>query len=152
MGSDETHASDALKPYDLRCLFLLLGLGLGVGLLLALLELLSRARSRAKDGKVGRETHAAESGHVALLFFTAPLLFPRNPAARCCHLSFTGVSGAEEREQSRRAPIRAKHEANVHPSCNKSVTDRKKLTVPVSFLFLCTNTHVCFYLMLFVFL
>uniref|UniRef100_A0A096M0P9 Glutamate receptor n=1 Tax=Poecilia formosa TaxID=48698 RepID=A0A096M0P9_POEFO len=51
VGSDETHGSDALKPYDLRGLFLLLGLGLGVGLLLALLELLSRARSRAKDGK-----------------------------------------------------------------------------------------------------
>ncbi|XP_032420720.1 probable glutamate receptor isoform X1 [Xiphophorus hellerii] len=51
VGSDETHASDALKPYDLCGLFLLLGLGLGVGLLLALLELLSRARSRAKDGK-----------------------------------------------------------------------------------------------------
>ncbi|KAM4570934.1 putative glutamate receptor isoform 1-T2 [Fundulus diaphanus] len=51
IGSDEAHASEALKPHDLQGLFLLLGLGLGIGLLLALLELLSRARNRAKDGK-----------------------------------------------------------------------------------------------------
>lgn len=50
-GADRAHASEALQPYDLRGLFLLLGLGLGVGLLLALVELLSRARNQAKDGK-----------------------------------------------------------------------------------------------------
>ncbi|XP_037832845.1 probable glutamate receptor [Kryptolebias marmoratus] len=51
VGADEARSSNALKPDDLRVLFLLLGLGLGVGLLLALLELLTRARSRAKAGK-----------------------------------------------------------------------------------------------------
>ncbi|XP_051805350.1 probable glutamate receptor [Acanthochromis polyacanthus] len=51
VSADGAHVSEALLPYDLRGLFLLLGLGLGVGLLLALLELLSRARHQAKDGK-----------------------------------------------------------------------------------------------------
>ncbi|KAM9343426.1 glutamate receptor U1 [Pholidichthys leucotaenia] len=51
LGSDGNHASEALHPQDLRCLFVLLALGLSVGLLLALLELLSRARNQAKDGK-----------------------------------------------------------------------------------------------------
>lgn len=54
VGSDSFHTYEALRPHDLRGLFLLLGLGLGVGLLLALLELLSRARNQAKDGKVGK--------------------------------------------------------------------------------------------------
>uniref|UniRef100_A0A8C2YVL1 Glutamate receptor n=1 Tax=Cyclopterus lumpus TaxID=8103 RepID=A0A8C2YVL1_CYCLU len=43
---DGAHTSEALRPHDLRDLFLLLGLGLGVGLLLALLELVSRARNQ----------------------------------------------------------------------------------------------------------
>ncbi|XP_008316801.1 probable glutamate receptor [Cynoglossus semilaevis] len=51
LGGNNTHSSEALQPGDLRALFLLLGLGLGVGLLLALLELMSKARSKAKDGK-----------------------------------------------------------------------------------------------------
>lgn len=51
MGTDGAHSSEALRLHDLRGLFLLLGLGLGLGLLLALLELISRARSQAKDGK-----------------------------------------------------------------------------------------------------
>uniref|UniRef100_A0A3Q1FK52 Glutamate receptor n=1 Tax=Acanthochromis polyacanthus TaxID=80966 RepID=A0A3Q1FK52_9TELE len=50
MSADGAHVSEALLPYDLRSLFLLLGVGLGVGLLLALLELLSTARHQAKDG------------------------------------------------------------------------------------------------------
>lgn len=55
LGGNNTHSSEALQPGDLRALFLLLGLGLGVGLLLALLELMSKARSKAKDGKVGEQ-------------------------------------------------------------------------------------------------
>ncbi|XP_028266641.1 probable glutamate receptor [Parambassis ranga] len=51
VGSDSDHVSVALEPHSLRGLFLLLGLGLGIGLLLALLELITRARSQAKDGK-----------------------------------------------------------------------------------------------------
>ncbi|XP_026187952.1 probable glutamate receptor [Mastacembelus armatus] len=51
VGGDRDHTSEALHPQDLRGLFLLLGLGLSIGLLLALLELLSRARTQAKDGK-----------------------------------------------------------------------------------------------------
>ncbi|XP_014187915.1 glutamate receptor U1 [Haplochromis burtoni] len=51
VGTGGAHISEALQPYDLRGLFLLLGLGLGIGLLLALLELLSRAHNQAKDGK-----------------------------------------------------------------------------------------------------
>ncbi|XP_037629668.1 glutamate receptor U1 [Sebastes umbrosus] len=51
VDADRDHASEGLQPHDLRGLFLLLGLGLGVGLLLALLELVSRARSQAKDCK-----------------------------------------------------------------------------------------------------
>uniref|UniRef100_UPI0037E9630B probable glutamate receptor isoform X2 n=1 Tax=Semicossyphus pulcher TaxID=241346 RepID=UPI0037E9630B len=51
LGADRTPTSEALHTHDLRGLFLLLALGLGVGLLLALLELLSKARSQAKDGK-----------------------------------------------------------------------------------------------------
>lgn len=54
MGANGAHSSEALQAHDLRGLFVLLGLGLSVGLLLALLELLSRARSQAKDGKVGK--------------------------------------------------------------------------------------------------
>ncbi|XP_040048526.2 putative glutamate receptor [Gasterosteus aculeatus] len=50
-ASSRANTSEALRPHDLRGLFLLLGLGLGVGLLLALLELLSGARNQAKDGK-----------------------------------------------------------------------------------------------------
>lgn len=53
MGDDKSHSSGALHTHDLRGLFLILGLGLGVGLLLALLELVSRAHTEAKDGKVG---------------------------------------------------------------------------------------------------
>lgn len=53
-AAESEQVSDALHPRDLQGLFLLLGLGLGVGLLLGLLELLSRARSQAKDGKVGK--------------------------------------------------------------------------------------------------
>lgn len=52
-AGSRANTSEALRPHDLRGLFLLLGLGLGVGLLLALLELLSGARNQAKDGKVG---------------------------------------------------------------------------------------------------
>lgn len=52
LGADVPHGSQALEPHDLRGIFLVLGLGLTVGLVLALLELLSRARNRAKDGKV----------------------------------------------------------------------------------------------------
>lgn len=54
VGADADHTSEALQPHHLRGLFLLLGLGLAVGVLLALLELLSRARTQAKDGKVGK--------------------------------------------------------------------------------------------------
>lgn len=53
VGDDKSHASGGLHTHDLQGLFLLLGLGLGVGLLLALLELVSRAHTEAKDGKVG---------------------------------------------------------------------------------------------------
>lgn len=53
VGDSKSHASGALHTHELQGLFLLLGLGLGVGLLLALLELVSRAHSEAKDGKVG---------------------------------------------------------------------------------------------------
>ncbi|XP_054465871.1 glutamate receptor U1 [Anoplopoma fimbria] len=51
VAGNRAQTSEALRPHDLRGLFLLLGLGLGVGLLLALLELVSRARNQAKDGK-----------------------------------------------------------------------------------------------------
>ncbi|KAM6928646.1 glutamate receptor U1 [Lycodopsis pacificus] len=51
LAAGNAHTSEALRPHDLRGLFLLLGLGLGIGLLLALLELVSRARNQAKDGK-----------------------------------------------------------------------------------------------------
>ncbi|XP_051914245.1 probable glutamate receptor [Hippocampus zosterae] len=51
LGEDGARTSDSLQPYDLRGLFLLLGLGLGVGLLFGLLELLTTARSRAKEQK-----------------------------------------------------------------------------------------------------
>ncbi|KAM3872212.1 putative glutamate receptor [Diretmus argenteus] len=51
VGADGTQTSGALQPHNLRGLFLLLGLGLGLGLLLALLDLVSKARSHAKDGK-----------------------------------------------------------------------------------------------------
>ncbi|XP_076022858.1 putative glutamate receptor [Genypterus blacodes] len=50
-GADGSHTSEALKPHDLRGLFLLLGLGLGLGLLLSMLELFSKAHNQAKDGK-----------------------------------------------------------------------------------------------------
>lgn len=70
MGADGAHSSEALQPHDLRGLFLLLGLGLGVGLLLALLELLSRARSQAKDGKVGKSISNCQSHTESLWFMT----------------------------------------------------------------------------------
>lgn len=49
--ADGQRSSGALQAHDLRCLFFLLGLGLAAGLLLGLLELVSRARSQAKDSK-----------------------------------------------------------------------------------------------------
>ncbi|XP_029012947.1 probable glutamate receptor [Betta splendens] len=51
MGDRSNNVSQALQPHELRGLFLILGLGLLAGLLLALMELLSRARTQAKDGK-----------------------------------------------------------------------------------------------------
>ena len=48
----DAHSANALGLQNLLGLFLLLGLGLALGLLIALLELLSKARSLAKDGKV----------------------------------------------------------------------------------------------------
>ncbi|CAL8277872.1 unnamed protein product [Boreogadus saida] len=47
----DAHSANALGLQNLLGLFLLLGLGLALGLLIALLELLSKARSLAKDGK-----------------------------------------------------------------------------------------------------
>lgn len=79
IGAHGAHASGALKPHDLRGLFLLLGLGLGVGLLLALLELLARARTRARAGKVRKESLTEAGGLLPLL--TSSSVF-RNPAAR----------------------------------------------------------------------
>lgn len=84
IGADSNHIFDALEPSSLRGHFLLLGLGLGVGLLLSLLELLSRARNKAKDGKVGTSSIKFTFNYGDYCYFLKFFTYSALSQKSCC--------------------------------------------------------------------